>query len=69
MLCPDPAQRGRLEQIVVNLDERLIEARERGWLGEVEGIEVSIAAADEKLGQTSRIVSLGVPVAPLTRQR
>jgi len=69
MLCPDPAQRGRLEQIVVNLDERLIEARERGWLGEVEGIEVSIAAAHEKLGQISRIVSLGVPVVPLTRQR
>ena len=61
MLKPDPAQRARLEEIVTNLHERLDEARERGWIGEVEGIEVSIAAAQDKLTRMSRIVSLGIP--------
>ncbi|MGR6998747.1 hypothetical protein ACU686_12530 [Yinghuangia aomiensis] len=58
---PDPAQRSRLEEIVTNLHERLAEARERGWIGEVEGIEVSIAAAQDKLARMRRIVSLGTP--------
>jgi integrase len=61
MLKPDPAQRSRLEEIVANLGERLAEAHERGWIGDVEGIEVSIAAAQDKLARMSRIVSLGVP--------
>lgn len=61
MLRPDPAQRPRLEEIVANLYERLSEARERGWIGEVEGIQVSIAAAQDKLARMSRIVSLGIP--------
>jgi hypothetical protein len=61
MLRPDPAQRPRLEEIVANLHERLTEARDRGWIGEVEGIQVSIAAAQDKLARMSRIVSLGIP--------
>jgi integrase len=61
MLQPDPGQRARLEEIVENLTGRLAEARDRGWLGEAEGIEVSIEAAREKLARMSRIVSLGIP--------
>jgi hypothetical protein len=61
MLRADPDQRGRLEEIATNLQERLTEARDRGWLGEVEGIEVSIAAAQDKLAQMSRQVDLGLP--------
>jgi integrase len=61
MLRPDPAQRPRLEEIIANLTARLTEARERGWLGEAEGIEVSIAAAQDKLARMSRLVSLGIP--------
>jgi hypothetical protein len=61
MLRPDPAQRPRLEEIIANLTARLAEARERGWLGEAEGIEVSIAAAQDKLARMSRLVSLGIP--------
>lgn len=63
MLRPDPAQRPRLEEIVSNLGDRLSEAHARGWHGDVEGIEVSIAAAKVKLGQMSRIVDLGLPTA------
>lgn len=61
MLRPDPSQRPRLEEIAANLGERLEEARARGWLGEVEGIEVSMSAAQEKLDRMSHIVSLGLP--------
>lgn len=61
MLRPDPAQRSRLEEILARLHQRLTEARERGWLGEIEGIEVSISTAKDKLAQMSRIVTLGLP--------
>ncbi|MEV0342557.1 tyrosine-type recombinase/integrase [Nocardia sp. NPDC050713] len=53
--CPvlrvDPAQRGRLEQIRDNLTERIAEAEREGWLGEAEGLRVSLAAASDKLTQ------------------
>lgn len=61
MLRPDPAQRARLEEIIANLHDRLVEARDRGWIGEVEGIEVSIAAAQDKLARMKHIVTLGIP--------
>jgi len=58
MLRPDPAQRQRLESIRANLVERRGEATRMGWLGELEGIEISLRAADEKLAQMTRIVRL-----------
>jgi integrase len=48
-LRPDPAQAHRLETIIGNLDARLAEAREHGWLGEVAGLQVSRSAAEQKL--------------------
>jgi hypothetical protein len=39
----------RLEGIHANLVDRLREAKERGWLGEVAAIETTIAAAEQKL--------------------
>ncbi|MGV9308942.1 hypothetical protein ACWDLG_36695 [Nonomuraea sp. NPDC003727] len=38
MLQPDPAQAMRLAEIITNLHDRIREATERGWLGEVEGL-------------------------------
>ena len=69
--CPllrvDPAQRPRLEEIHANLLDRLQEAREQGWLGEVAAIQTTLAAAGQKL-QAMReaathgsTVSLGMP--------
>ncbi|WP_143064614.1 hypothetical protein [Streptomyces colonosanans] len=52
----------------VNLRERLDEVHERGWLGEVEGLEISIAAAERKLAGMTRQVSLGMPAIPPRRQ-
>jgi integrase len=69
--CPllrvDPAQMPRLEEIGANLLDRLHEAREQGWLGEVAAIETTLAAAGQKLeamrqlAARSTTVSLGMP--------
>ncbi|MER6126240.1 hypothetical protein ABT173_27190 [Streptomyces sp. NPDC001795] len=46
MLRPDPAQRPRLAEIIDNLNARIAEAECEGWLGEVEGLQVSISGAE-----------------------
>jgi hypothetical protein len=71
MLRPDPAQQPRLEQIITNLGDRVTEANERGWLGEVDGLQASLAAAQLKLTQMRRTATnLGLPTMPPTpRQR
>jgi integrase len=67
LLRPDPAQRARLVEVHSNLLARIAEATREGWLGEVEGLKVSLAAAQQKLsqvdGQTARqtTVHLGMP--------
>jgi hypothetical protein len=53
MLQPDPTQADRLDTIITSLGERIEEARERGWYGEVEGLDVSLAAACDKRQATS----------------
>ncbi len=51
LLRADPAQRARLEEIRDNLHARIAEAERQGWLGEVEGLKVSLAGAEDKLAQ------------------
>ena len=71
LLRPDPAQRHRLQEIRANLRDRIAEAEREGWLGEVEGLKVSLAAAEAKLAQVDGLiarrrdaVSLGMPPFP-----
>ena len=69
--CPllrvDPAQMPRLEAIHANLGDRLQEAKEQGWLGEVAAIETTLAAAAQKLAAMRQLtarsttVHLGMP--------
>lgn len=66
MLWPDPTQRDRLVEIRDNLLARIIEAEREGWLGEIEGLQVSLAGARDKIAQignaaASRVVELGIP--------
>jgi hypothetical protein len=71
LLRPDPAQRPRLTEIRDNLIDRIAEAEREGWPGEAEGLQVSLAAARQKLAQMSEIsarhrnsaVHLGMPAA------
>ncbi|WP_255306572.1 hypothetical protein [Streptomyces sp. Wb2n-11] len=60
----------RLIEIIRNLRERITEARANGWLGEVEGLQVSLNAAMAKLTSLNRtptdgrpqLVDLGMPI-------
>ncbi|MFB7853543.1 hypothetical protein ACFC34_42070 [Streptomyces sp. NPDC056053] len=69
LLRPDPAQRARIEEIRDNLVARIAEAEREGWLGEIEGLKVSLAGAEDKLAQVDRrtrdrsTVDLGIPTA------
>jgi len=71
LLRPDPAQRGRLEEIRLNLHDRIAEAEREGWLGEIEGLKVSLAGTEDKLAQIhaslqrrEQTVHLGMPAFP-----
>jgi integrase len=66
MHWPDPAQRQRIAEIRDNLIARINEAEREGWLGEVEGLQISLAGANDKLAQidrrsTATAVDLGLP--------
>ena len=73
MLWPDPAQRSRIAEIRDNLTARIAEAEREGWLGEIEGLKISLAGASDKLAQIDRRggrqpVDLGFPAIPPPRQ-
>ncbi len=51
-------------EIIDNLHERRKEAQERGWLGEIEGLDISLLAAQQKLARMQTIVGLGMPRLP-----
>src|SRR6266516_3421934 len=68
LLRPDPAQHPRLAQICDNLTARIAEAEAARWIGEAEGLKVSLAGARDKLTQMNQItarrnaaISLGMP--------
>jgi integrase len=71
LLRPDPAQRTRLEEIRDNLHDRIAEAEREGWLGEIEGLKVSLSGTEDKLAQINaslqrqdQAVHLGMPAFP-----
>jgi hypothetical protein len=67
MHWPDPAQRQRIVEIRDNLIARIAEAEREGWLGEVEGLRISLTGANDKLAQIDKrtnapgTVNLGMP--------
>jgi len=74
MLWPEPAQRPRIAEIRDNLIARIAEAESEGWLGEIEGLQISLAGANSKLTQIDRRgggrqpVDPGLPAIPPHRQ-
>lgn len=62
LLRPDPAQRQRLVDVRDNLIARIDEARQHGWLGEVEGLHISLTGARAKLIQLDQIANPRTPV-------
>lgn len=66
MLNVDPSMVGRLEEIRADLAIRGERARVEGWLGELEGIDLTRRFLDEKIADAHRIArrpvtSLGLP--------
>ena len=67
LLRADPAQRPRLIDLRDNLLARTDEAQREGWLGEAEGLKVSLAATQHKLAQLDDLarrrttIHLGMP--------
>ncbi|WP_256917442.1 tyrosine-type recombinase/integrase [Streptomyces hilarionis] len=66
LLRAEPSQRGRLLEIRDNLLDRIAEAQREGWHGEVDGLEISLAGAEQKLTQLDAalkpsVVHLGLP--------
>jgi integrase len=69
MLRVSLPQRPRLIAIIENLRERIEEAKMNGWLGEVQGLQYSLAKGQEKLGSldkamrnsTEGATDLGIP--------
>lgn len=67
MLRPDPTQRPRLVEVHKNLQARISEAEQQGWLGEIGGLTISLTAAEAKLADLDRLTSrqttvhLGMP--------
>lgn len=73
LLRPDPAQLDRLLEITSNLKDRITEAKDQGWLGEVEGLQISLTGAQHKLAQMQQQLAdpdepvlLGLPKRPRT---
>jgi hypothetical protein len=73
LLRTDPAQRHRLVDIRDNLLARITEADSQGWLGEADGLRVSLSAARQKLTQLDEQltrhtdIQLGIPAVPKPR--
>jgi hypothetical protein len=75
LLRPDPTQIDRLQDIIDNLRERIGEAKQHGWLGDVEGLRVTLNSAEMKLAQMYKLrsqhqggtVELGTPRVRNTR--
>ncbi|OKJ25824.1 hypothetical protein AMK22_32360 [Streptomyces sp. CB01580] len=68
---PDPAQRERLVEIRDNLVARITEAEQQGWLGEIEGLQVSLTGAEAKIRQIDDSSPVPGPVhlgLPTTRK-
>jgi hypothetical protein len=67
LLRPDPGRRQRIVDIRNHLLARIAEAERENWLGEVEGLKVSLAGAEQKLAQLDQrarraaTVNLGIP--------
>ena len=68
LLRIDPAQRPRLILIRDSLSAQVTEAREQGWLGELEGLQVSLAtvtdklqALDARISSRAAATDLGIP--------
>jgi hypothetical protein len=66
MLRPQPSRLPLLRELETNLNERLVEARERVWLGEVEGLKKTLVDLRAKTEQAERLAAAGITDTPVS---
>jgi hypothetical protein len=54
----------RLDELEADLVQRRTQAVDKGWKGEIEGIDLTLTFLRSKRTQTRRSVSLGMPTLP-----
>ena len=65
----DPAQLGRINEMTENAEQRLVEAKDRAWLGEVAALEESLKHLRTRQAEAERRLAQGAnPFAEQTRQ-
>lgn len=65
MLRPEPSRLPLPNELEANLAERITEARQRTWLGEVAGLEQTLAALRAKKQHAERLAAAGITDTPL----
>ncbi len=65
MLRPEPSRLPVFAELEANLDQRLAEARERVWLGEVSGLEQTLQALRGKRRHAQRLADQGLTDVPV----
>lgn len=53
-----------LRKVEANLVDRIAEAEERVWLGEVKGLQDTLEALREKTGRLEQLAAVGVTDSP-----
>jgi len=66
MLRPEPSRLPLLRELEDNLTDRISEARERTWLGEVAGLEQTLAALRAKKQHAELLTAAGITDTPRT---
>jgi len=56
-LAVDPAAGGRIEEMTANTCDRITEARDRGWLGELSALQDQLAALRRRTSEIGQLVS------------
>ena len=72
MLNINPKMLPRLDEIEDDLQARRSRAAHEGWLGEVEGLDLTLTFLRQKRGQTQRLtriapIALGMPAIPAAK--
>jgi Phage integrase family len=64
MLRPEPSRLPLLRELETNLTERITEARDHNWLGEIEGLNQTLVGLRAKTAQAERLAHAGIIDAP-----
>ena len=64
MLRPEPSRLPLLRELEANLEERIDEARQRVWLGQVAGLQETLTALRAKARLAEQLTAAGITDTP-----